>query len=69
MMEYQTLTYALRDAVAIVTLNRPEKMNALTTQMRAELAYAFTEAGKAARVVVLTGRARRSVQARTSGTG
>lgn len=54
-MEYQTLTYALRDSVAIVTLNRPEKMNALTTQMRAELAYAFTEAGKAARVVVLTG--------------
>ncbi len=54
-MEYQTLTYALQDGVAVITMNRPEKMNALTTQMRAELAFAVSEAGKLARVVVLTG--------------
>ncbi|AEI94409.1 enoyl-CoA hydratase-related protein [Roseobacter litoralis] len=54
-MEYQTLTYALDDGVAVITLNRPEKMNALTTQMRAELTYAITQAGRTARVVVLTG--------------
>ncbi|MFK7745438.1 MAG: enoyl-CoA hydratase-related protein [Roseobacter sp.] len=54
-MDYQTLSYALTDGVAVITLNRPDKMNALTTQMRAELAYAVTEAGKAARVVVMTG--------------
>jgi 2-(1,2-epoxy-1,2-dihydrophenyl)acetyl-CoA isomerase len=54
-MDYQTLTYRLEDGIATVTLNRPEKMNALTTQMRAEIAYAVTEAGKAARVVVITG--------------
>ncbi len=54
-MDYQTLTYTLEDGVAVITLNRPEKMNALTTQMRAELTFAVTEAGKAARVVVLTG--------------
>ncbi|MEM9576134.1 MAG: enoyl-CoA hydratase-related protein [Pseudomonadota bacterium] len=54
-MEYHTLTYALADGVAIITLNRPEKMNALTTQMRAELSYVVTEAGKTARCVVLTG--------------
>ena len=54
-MDYQTLMYALDDGVAVITLNRPEKMNALTTQMRAELAYAVTQAGRAARVVVLTG--------------
>jgi 2-(1,2-epoxy-1,2-dihydrophenyl)acetyl-CoA isomerase len=54
-MEYQTLTYALQDGVAVITMDRPEKMNALTTQMRAELAFAVSEAGKLARVVVLTG--------------
>ena len=54
-MEYQTLTYTLHDGVATITLNRPEKMNALSTQMRAEIAYAVSEAGKLARVVVITG--------------
>lgn len=54
-MDYQTLNYELTDGIAVITLNRPDKMNALTTQMRAELAYAVTEAGKFARVVVLTG--------------
>ncbi|MEM6565798.1 MAG: enoyl-CoA hydratase-related protein [Pseudomonadota bacterium] len=57
-MEYQTLTYVLEDGIAVITMNRPEKMNALTTQMRTELAYAITEAGKIARVVVLTGAGR-----------
>lgn len=54
-MDYQTLTYALQDDVAVITMNRPDRMNALNTQMRAELAFAITEAGKMARVVVLTG--------------
>mgnify|MGYP000066291822 CR=1 FL=1 len=54
-MEYHTLSYTLNDGVAVITLNRPDRMNALTTQLRAELAYAVTEAGKIARVVVLTG--------------
>lgn len=57
-MEYQTLTYDLSDGVAVITLNRPDKMNALTTQMRAEIQFAVTEAGKEARVVVLTGAGR-----------
>ncbi|MEP2642115.1 enoyl-CoA hydratase-related protein [Roseobacter sp.] len=54
-MDYQTLIYTLKDGVATITLNRPEKMNALSTQMRAEIAYAVSEAGKIARVVVITG--------------
>ncbi|MEM9637351.1 MAG: enoyl-CoA hydratase-related protein [Pseudomonadota bacterium] len=54
-MDYQTLTYTLQDGVATITLNRPEKMNALSTQMRAEISYAVSEAGKVARVVVITG--------------
>ncbi len=57
-MDYQTLIYDLADGVAIVTLNRPDKMNALTTQMRAEVAHAVTQGGKEARVVVITGAGR-----------
>ncbi len=57
-MDYQTLTFTHENGVATVTLNRPDKMNALTTQMRAEIAYAVTEAGKQARVVVITGAGR-----------
>lgn len=57
-MDYETITYALTDDVALITLNRADKMNALTTQMRAELTYAVTEGGRAARVVVLTGAGR-----------
>ena len=57
-MKYDTLTYALEDGVAQITLNRPEEMNALTTQKRAEIDVAFTHAGKTARVVVITGAGR-----------
>ena len=57
-MDYETLTSRIADGVATITLNRPDKMNALTTQMRAEIAYAVTEAGKGARVVVITGAGR-----------
>ncbi|MBD3663486.1 enoyl-CoA hydratase-related protein [Sulfitobacter aestuariivivens] len=57
-MEYQTILYDVTDGVAVITLNRADKMNALTTQMRAELAHAVTQGGKEARVVVLTGAGR-----------
>ena len=57
-MTFETITYALNDDVALITLNRPDKMNALTSQMRAELAEAVTKAGTEARVVVLTGAGR-----------
>jgi 2-(1,2-epoxy-1,2-dihydrophenyl)acetyl-CoA isomerase len=59
-MEYSTIRLEERDNVAVVTMNRPEKMNALNTQMRAELTHAVTEAGKRARVVVLTGEGERA---------
>lgn len=46
-----------KDGVALVTLNRPEAMNALSKALRAELAIAFAELAKDAdvRAVVLTG--------------
>jgi 2-(1,2-epoxy-1,2-dihydrophenyl)acetyl-CoA isomerase len=55
---YDTIEYALQDDIATVRLARPDVMNALTSQMRAEIGHAVKEAGKAARVIVLTGAGR-----------
>lgn len=57
-MIYDTLRYALRDGVAVITLDRPEKMNCLDTQMRAEITHAVGEGATEARAVVLTGAGR-----------
>ncbi|EAQ44683.1 enoyl-CoA hydratase/isomerase family protein [Roseobacter sp. MED193] len=54
-MDYKEILYALEDDLAIVTLNRPSKMNALTGQMRAEITHAMKRAASEARAVVLTG--------------
>lgn len=54
-MKYKEIDYALDDGLAVVTLNRPSKMNALTSQMRAEITHAMKRAAKEARAVVLTG--------------
>jgi 2-(1,2-epoxy-1,2-dihydrophenyl)acetyl-CoA isomerase len=54
-MDYQTITYELSDGLAVITMNRADKYNALTTQMRAEIEHAFARAGREARVVVITG--------------
>lgn len=57
-MEYQTITLEIADGLAVITMNRPDKMNAMTTQMRAELAHAVTESGKTERCVAITGTGR-----------
>ena len=54
-MIYETITLETANDIAVVTLNRPDKYNALTAQMRAELTHAIKEAGNSARVVVITG--------------
>jgi len=54
-MEYQTITLAIDGGLAVLTLNRPDKMNAMSGQMRAEITHAMGEAAKRARAVVLTG--------------
>ena len=58
MKDYQTITLDIADDVAVLTLNRTDKMNALNTQMRAEITDAATFAGLKARVLVLTGNGR-----------
>lgn len=57
-MEYQAIEYALREDVAIVTLARPDVMNALSTQMRAEITHAVKTAEREARCLVITGQGR-----------
>ena len=57
-MNYSTIRYDVRDGVAQITLNRPDVMNALNAQMRAELLHAVKAAAKEARVLVLTGKGR-----------
>ena len=43
-LSYATITYERRDAVALVTLNRPERLNAWTPQMASEQADAIRSA-------------------------
>ena len=52
------IRYEVDDAVAIVTLDRPEKLNALTVEMREALGTAFESAGRdpAVRAVLLCAR-------------
>lgn len=54
-MDYQAIKFATRNDVAVITLNRPDMMNALNTQMRAEITHAVKAAEKDARVLVMTG--------------
>ena len=57
-MNYETLLYELNENVATVTLNRPDVLNGLTTQMRAEILNVVKRAEGEARVLVFTGAGR-----------
>jgi enoyl-CoA hydratase/carnithine racemase len=56
-MAYQTLLYDKRNAIGYVTINRPEKLNALNHQVMEELFDCFQTLQKdeEVRVVILTG--------------
>ncbi|MEM6322741.1 MAG: enoyl-CoA hydratase-related protein [Pseudomonadota bacterium] len=54
-MNYDTIELSTADDVAVLTLQRPGVMNALNTQMRAELLHAVKAAEASARVLVITG--------------
>lgn len=57
---YQEITYDVQDPVAIITMNRPEALNALTGRMMAEIRHALGAAENDPAVVgiVLTGAGR-----------
>ena len=54
------LLYSVEESIATITLNRPERMNALTPALEAELHRAFdqADADRAVRVIILTGAGR-----------
>ena len=56
-MAYQTLIVEIADHVALIRLNRPEALNALSGQLVSELAAAMkaADADEAVRCIVLTG--------------
>ncbi len=54
-MQYETIRLSLEDGIALLTLDRPGKMNALNNQMRAEILHAMRHPGAGARVLVMTG--------------
>ncbi len=55
-MAYTTLSLDIKDAIATITLSRPEKRNAISSAMLDELPAALTEIEKSpARVAILTG--------------
>jgi enoyl-CoA hydratase/carnithine racemase len=59
-MTYQQIVYEVRDGVALMTLNRPERLNAWTPQMASEQADAIARANAEASVgaIVVTGAGR-----------
>src|SRR5712691_651323 len=56
----QEILYSVEESIATITLNRPERMNALTHELEAELHRTFDKADqdRAVRVIILTGAGR-----------
>lgn len=57
-MTFHTITYQETEGLGVLTLNRPEVMNALNTAMRTEIREAMARAFGSARALVLTGAGR-----------
>src|ERR1700758_1070470 len=57
---YETILFDVSEGIATITLNRPDKLNAFTSTMTAELIDAFdrTDADDAVRAVIVTGAGR-----------
>ena len=57
MSGFTQIVYEVADGIATITLNRPEKLNAFTRTMMAELIEAFdlSDADDAVRCVIVTG--------------
>jgi len=59
-MQYRDILYRIEDPVAIITMNRPERLNAFTRTMLAEIRHAVAAAERDPQVVgiILTGAGR-----------
>lgn len=59
-MTYETLIKQGQDGIVVITLNRPNVLNAINSKMIEELNYVFEEIGgdKTARVLIITGAGR-----------
>jgi enoyl-CoA hydratase/carnithine racemase len=57
---YQEIKYDVENPIAVITMNRPDRLNAMTTQMLAEIRHALARAESDANVVgmILTGEGR-----------
>ena len=60
MSEYPDILYSVKDRVATITLNRPDRLNAYTDRLATSLKRSFADAAqdKTVRVIVLTGAGR-----------
>lgn len=56
-MSYETMLYEKAEGLAIITLNRPDKLNSINTKMQTEMKEIWDdiEADKSIRVVIITG--------------
>jgi 2-(1,2-epoxy-1,2-dihydrophenyl)acetyl-CoA isomerase len=55
-MNYETIVFAIENAIARLTLNRPDRLNSFTHQMHAEIRHALARCvPEGARVLVITG--------------
>jgi 2-(1,2-epoxy-1,2-dihydrophenyl)acetyl-CoA isomerase len=56
----EIVKYEQRDAIAVITMHRPESMNSFNTELRADVAAAFARAHEddSVRVVIFTGEGR-----------
>ena len=58
-MSYETIQLEMRDSVCVLTLNRPDRLNALTVEVAKDFKAAVAEAiERGARAIVLTGAGR-----------
>ncbi|HTP77200.1 MAG TPA: enoyl-CoA hydratase [Rhizomicrobium sp.] len=60
MSQYPDILYAVKDRIATITLNRPDRLNAYTDRMAGSIRFAMADAARdpAVRVIVLTGAGR-----------
>src|SRR2546428_4632376 len=64
-MKFETILVRSQDPIALVILNRPDKLNAMSTVLKEELIRALREldADKATRVIVITGAGQKAYTA------